>query len=115
MPYVTATIAAIEGISAATSDDNTGIFEKTGQKISGGEGRRAERDAASELKGAQGSALKAARDKAAADQQNADNRALGNALRRRTRGAGGFSSTILGGPLGEPAAPNLIGKTLLGS
>jgi hypothetical protein len=74
------------------------------------------RDLASERKGAQADAIKAAQEKAAADDANAANRAQSDALRKKQRQSGPqFGGTILTSPLGVQGAPQIANKTLLGS
>lgn len=113
MPYITATLAAINAIGGGKPAD---AVEKKAQDLSGGTAAREQRDIQSEIKGAQGTALDQAKQRQTAEAAMAQNRALGNALNQRARaGASAFGGTILTGPLGSQAPAQTTGKTLLGS
>lgn len=108
MPYITGGAAAFTALAEVFSGNQV---SKGVEKLSGIEGRRAERDAMSEIKGAQKDAIKSLEDKAMADRANEESRAMGAALRRRARaGQPGISQ-----PLGASLAPQSGVKTLLGA
>lgn len=114
MPYITGTIAAIEALTASSSSDGTGVFEKKAEDLSGGTAARETRDRASEIKGAQGKAIDDAKLKAQADLTAQASKAQGDALRRQQRQAGSpFTGTILTSPLGVPGQATTT-KTVLG-
>ena len=114
MPYVAGTAALVELFSSGGDiDQGKGVLTQTAEKIGGINEARAQRDAISEARGAQRDQMKALQDKAIADQQNLENRAAGNAARRRARA--GVGSLLTQPTLGQPAAPVYAGKTLLGS
>ena len=113
MPYTAATAGLIELVTGADDEEGKGVLTKGAEKVGGIDAARAQRDAMSEARGAQRDQMKALQDKAIADQQNLENRAAGNALRRRARA--GIGSILTQPALGAPQAPVYGGKTLLGS